>query len=162
MKIKIKNIIDAISKNNNGFTLIEILIVFIIIGILLSIVGLNLTGKTTEARRLAARATIKQFETALKMFYQDNGFYPSAEQGLKALVEKPAAGKIPKTYPAGGYLEAKKTPKDPWGNDYIYLYPGVHNAHSFDILSFGADGQISGTDDNEDITNWEEESNNNK
>lgn len=144
-------------KNNKGFTLIEILIVFVIIGILLSIVGLNLTGKTTEARKLAAKANIKQFETALKMFYQDNGYYPSTEQGLKALVEKPAFGKIPNTYPAGGYLEAKKVPKDPWGNDYLYVYPGVHNTHLFDILSFGADGLVGGADDNADITNWDSE-----
>ncbi len=118
---------------------------------------MNLTGKTGQARQLAAKTTIQKFETALKMYNNDNGYFPSTEQGLQSLVLKPAAGKIPQNYPAGGYLEAKKVPKDPWGNDYIYIYPGIQNAHSFDIMSYGADGEPGGEDENKDIGNWEPE-----
>jgi len=139
-----------------GFSLIELLIVIAIIGILISIVSLNLTGKTDQARQLAAKTTIQKLETALKMFYNDNGFYPTTEQGLNALIQKPASGKIPNNYPNGGYLEAKKIPKDPWGNDYIYLCPGVQNPNTFDIISYGADGEPGGSDNNKDIGNWED------
>ncbi|MBP7654339.1 type II secretion system major pseudopilin GspG [Candidatus Dependentiae bacterium] len=149
-------------KSEYGFTLIEILIVVAIIGILISIVSLNLTGKTGQARQLAAKTTIQKFDTALKMFNNDNGFFPSTEQGLQALIQKPNSGKIPINYPAGGYLEAKKLPKDPWGNNYIYIYPGIQNQHSFDIMSYGADGEPGGDDENKDIGNWEPEDTENK
>ncbi|GAB4174791.1 MAG: type II secretion system major pseudopilin GspG [Geothermobacteraceae bacterium] len=137
--------------NQRGFTLIEILVVVLILGILAGIVVPRLLDKPEEARRTKAAVQIRGLEEALAIFKLDNGFYPDTEQGLEALVEKPATGRIPPRWRAGGYI--KKIPKDPWGNDYIYISPGSHG--DFDLSSYGADGQPGGDGDDADINGWE-------
>jgi general secretion pathway protein G len=102
---------------------------------------------------MKGRIQIESIETALKLYRLDNGEYPSTEQGLEALVEPPTAGQLPKAWRKGGYLEKGKVPKDPWGNDYIYLCPGLHD--DFDLMSYGADGEPGGEDNNADINSWE-------
>ncbi len=135
-----------------GFTLIEVLVVIFILSILAAIVTPKLIGRTDDARIAEAKLQIKNFETALKLFKLDNGFYPSTEQGLEALIEKPTTGRIPQNYREGGYLEQKRIPLDPWGNPYIYLSPGIHG--EYDIISYGADGKEGGEGKDADITNW--------
>jgi general secretion pathway protein G len=96
---------------------------------------------------------IEGIETALKLYRLDNGFYPTTEQGLKALTEAPAIPPVPRNWREGGYLEKGKVPKDPWGNDFVYLCPGSHD--EFDLMSYGADGQLGGEGKNKDVTSWE-------
>ena len=96
---------------------------------------------------------IEAMETALKLYKLDNGMYPDTEQGLQALVEKPGTGLIPKKWKAGGYLEKGRVPKDPWGNDFIYLSPGVND--EYDIISYGADGVAGGEGKDKDINSWD-------
>ncbi len=136
----------------DGFTMIEVLVVIFILSILAAIVTPRLIGRTDDARIAEAKLQIKNFETALKLFKIDNGFYPSTEQGLEALIEKPTTGRIPQNYREGGYLEQKRIPLDPWGNPYIYLSPGIHG--EYDIISYGADGKEGGEGKDSDITNW--------
>lgn len=136
-----------------GFTLIEIMVVVFIIGILLAIVAPRLISRTDDARVVKAKAQIKNFETALKLFKIDNGFYPSTEQGLESLVAEPSTGKIPKNYRQGGYLEQKKITLDAWGNPYVYISPGIQD--DYDIICYGADGIPGGEGYDADITNWD-------
>lgn len=149
--IKIRH--KRISLSTQGFTLIELLVVLVIIGILAGYVGPKLMGHSEEAKRTMAGVQIQALETGLKLYKLDNGVYPSTEQGLSALVEAPTAGKLPPKWRKGGYLEKDKLPKDPWGNDYVYLCPGAHG--DFDIISYGADGEAGGENDNADINNWD-------
>lgn len=137
--------------NNRGFTLIEIMVVVVILGILAAVVVPRLLDRPEEARITKAKTDIKGIEQAIGMFKLDNGYYPSTEQGLAALVEQPTVGRIPTKYQAGGYL--KKVPVDPWGNPYVYISPGIHD--SFDIISYGSDGEPGGEDNNADINSWE-------
>lgn len=139
--------------NRGGFTLIEIMVVIVILALLAALVGPKLMGRTDDAKITDARVQIKNFETALKLYKLDNGVYPGTEQGLGALVTKPTIGVIPKAYKEEGYLESKKVPKDPWGNDYIYVSPGEHG--DYDLSSFGADGAKGGEGKNADITSWD-------
>ncbi|WP_290920647.1 type II secretion system major pseudopilin GspG [Halodesulfovibrio sp.] len=134
----------------SGFTLIELMVVIVILGTLASIVVPRFMDEPHKARVVKATMQIQNFSTAIKRFYLDNGYYPSTEQGLQALVQKPTTGKIPKRYPANGYINI--IPKDPWETDYVYIAPGIHE--TFDILSFGADGEEGGTDENTDIQSW--------
>ncbi|MBM4137458.1 MAG: type II secretion system protein GspG [Nitrospira sp.] len=136
-----------------GFTLLEIIVVVFILSLLAAIIAPRIIGRTDDARITEAKVQIRNFETALKLFKLDNGFYPSTDQGLEALVEKPTIGRIPNNYREGGYLEQKKIPLDPWGNPYIYVSPGIQG--DFDILSFGADGKEGGEGKDADIKNWE-------
>jgi len=99
-----------------------------------------------------AAVQITSLETAIESYRLDNGFYPSTEQGLQALVEAPSTGRLPAKWRDGGYLTKRKVPQDPWGNDFIYLSPGSHG--DFDIISYGGDGQAGGEGDERDITNW--------
>jgi general secretion pathway protein G len=138
--------------NNKGFTLLEIIVVVFILSLLAAIVAPKIIGRTDDARIKAAQVQIKNLETALKLFKLDNGFYPSTEQGLDALVEQPTNGQIPQKYREGGYLEQKRVPLDPWGNPYIYISPGLHG--DFDIMSYGADGKEGGEGKDEDIQSW--------
>ena len=139
--------------NRGGFTLIEIMVVIVILAMLAALVGPRLMGRTDDAKVTDAKVQIKNIETALKLYKLDNGSYPSTEQGLDALVSKPAVGVIPKSYKDGGYLESKKLPKDPWGNDYLYVSPGEHG--DYDLFSYGTDGAKGGEGKNADITSWD-------
>ena len=141
---------DRIFQGNKGFTLIEIMVVVIILGILAGLVLPRFMGRTEEARRTKARIQIENLESALKIYKLDNGAYPSTEQGLEALVQKPTIGFLPKNWREGGYLEKGKIPLDPWGRPYLYLSPGVKST-DFDLKSLGADGEEGGEGDNEDI-----------
>ncbi len=142
-----------IIKTIKGFTLLEIIVVVFILSILTAIVAPKIIGRTDDARIAEAKVQIKNFETALKLFKLDSGFYPDTQQGLESLIEKPASGQIPKKYRDGGYLEQKKIPFDPWGNPYIYVSPGLQG--DFDIISYGADGKEGGEGKNADIKNWD-------
>lgn len=139
--------------NDRGFTLIEIMIVIVILGILAWQVVPRIMGKPEEARRLKARMDIASLETALKMYKLDNGVYPSTEQGLQALIEAPTIGQLPRKWRKGGYLEKGRVPMDPWENDFLYLSPGLHG--DFDLIAYGNDGEPGGEGDNLDINNWE-------
>ena len=133
-----------------GFTLIEILVVVVILGILASIIVPRIMRRPEEARRTKAIVDIKAIETALNLYRLDNGVYPSTEQGLEALVTKPTTGIIPKNWKEEGYLD--KVPQDPWKNPFIYLHPGVHK--ELDLVSYGADGVEGGEGKDADIENW--------
>jgi general secretion pathway protein G len=135
-----------------GFTLVEIMVVVVIIGILGALVVPKLMGRTGEARVTAARTDIATLMGALKLYKLDNQRYPTTEQGLQALVQKPTSGPAANGWKSGGYLE--KLPKDPWGNAYQYLSPGVHG--EVDVYSLGADGQPGGTGEDADIGSWEQ------
>lgn len=139
--------------NKKGFTLLEIIVVVFILSLLAAIVAPRIIGRTDDARIAEAKVQIKNFETALKLFKLDNGFYPGTEQGLEALIEQPAVGRIPAKYREGGYLEQKKIPADPWGNSYIYISPGLYG--DFDIFSYGADGKEGGEGKDADIQSWD-------
>jgi general secretion pathway protein G len=140
-------------QGNRGFTLLEIIVVVFILSLLAAIVAPKIIGRTDDARIAEGKVQIKNFETALKLFKLDNAFYPSTEQGLAALIEKPATGQVPEKYREGGYLEQKKIPADPWGNPYIYISPGVYG--DFDLISYGADGKEGGEGKDADIKNWD-------
>lgn len=126
------------------------MVVVIILGILAGIVVPRLLDEPDEARRTKAQVQIRSLEEALSMFKLHNGFFPSTEQGLQALVTKPETGRIPTSYKEGGYI--RQIPLDPWGNPYVYLSPGVHG--DFDLMSYGADGEPGGEGKNADIENW--------
>jgi general secretion pathway protein G len=136
-----------------GFTLIELMVVIVILGILALYVAPKIMGRPDEAKQVKAKMDIASLETALKLYRLDNGFYPSTEQGLSALVQVPQSGQIPKRWKEGGYLEKNQVPKDPWGNEYLYLSPGNHG--DFDILCYGADGISGGEGKDKDINNWD-------
>ncbi|MHB8881348.1 MAG: type II secretion system major pseudopilin GspG [Thermodesulfovibrionales bacterium] len=144
-------------ENNNrkdgGFTLLEIIVVVFILSLLAAIVAPKIVGRTDDARLADAKIQIKNLETALKLYKMDNGFYPDTEQGLDALITKPATGRAPAKYKEGGYLEQRRIPADPWGNPYLYVSPGIHG--DFDIISYGADGKEGGTGKDADITSWD-------
>ena len=146
--------VHKIRNGNRGFTLIELMVVVIILGILALYIGPKIMGEPEKAKRVKAKMDIASLETALKMYKLDNGRYPSTDQGLQSLVTVPDSGAIPKNWRKGGYLEKNKVPKDPWGNEFVYISPGVHG--DFDIISYGLDGVPGGEDeDNKDINNWE-------
>lgn len=139
--------------NNRGFTLIEVMVVIVILTLLAVLVGPKIIGRSDDAKIADAKVQIRNLETALKLYKLDNGVYPATEQGLEALVTRPATGVIPKNYREGGYLESKKAPKDPWGNDYLYLSPGEHG--DYDLYSLGADGVKGGEGKSADIASWD-------
>ena len=136
-----------------GFTLIELMVVIVILGILAGLIVPRLMGRPEEAKQVKAQLQIESLETALKLYKLDNGAYPTTEQGLEALVESSGSGTTPANWREGGYLEKGQVPKDPWGNAFVYLSPGLH--HEYDIISYGADGAPGGDGKNQDVNNWE-------
>jgi general secretion pathway protein G len=138
-----------------AFTLLELMIVVVIMGILAAFVVPRIVGRPDEARVAKAKIEISSIEQALELYNLDNGMYPSTEQGLKALVEPPQSGDIPSGWREGGYLMKKRVPADPWGNPYVYIAPGIQNPDSFDLSSLGKDGKEQGEGTAADITNWE-------
>lgn len=139
------------AKKQAGFTLIEIMVVVVIMGILAALVVPRLIGSADQARVAAAKQDISTMMSALKMYKLENQRYPTTEQGLQALVEKPTSGPIPKNYRNGGYIE--KLRMDPWGNPYQYMSPGVKA--EVEVFSYGADGKPGGTGDDADIGSWD-------
>jgi general secretion pathway protein G len=140
-------------KNENGFSFIELMVVVVILGILAGMIVPRYMGRTDDAKVIKAKVDISAIETSLKLYHLDNGFYPTTEQGLMALIEKPTSEPIPPRWSENGYLDKRKLPKDPWGRDYLYLCPGVNG--DYDILSYGADGVPGGEGKNQDIKSWE-------
>ncbi len=136
---------------SHGFTLIEVMVVVVIMGILAALIVPKLMGRTDDARIIAAKQDIATVMQALKLYKLDNQHYPTTEQGLLALITKPTSGPAAKGWKSGGYLD--KLPNDPWGNSYQYLSPGIKG--EVDVLSFGGDGQAGGTDNDADIGSWD-------
>ena len=134
-----------------GFTLIEIMVVIVILGVIAALVVPRVLDRPDEARRVAARTDIATIVGALKMYRIDNMRYPTGEQGLAALVAKPELPPVPGNWKPGGYLE--KLPKDPWGHAYVYLNPGVRG--EIDVYSTGADGASGGTGNDADVGSWD-------
>ncbi len=137
--------------NNAGFTLIELMVVIVILGILAMYIGPRMMGAPDEAKQVKARMDIASLETALKLFKLNMGSYPT---DIQELVTPPATGNSGK-WKKGGYLEKSQVPKDPWGYEYIYRSPGVNG--EFDIVSYGADGVQGGEGKDKDINNWDVE-----
>lgn len=133
-------------------TLIEIMVVVAIIGSIAALVTVNVLDYLDESKVETTKIQIKNVEGALEQFKRRHGFYPTSEQGLVALVEKPTVGKVPDNYPSDGYLKA--VPKDGWGNEFVYYQPGVAG-HKIEIISLGGDGAEGGDDFDADITNYE-------
>ena len=131
------------------------MVVIVILGILAGLIIPRIMGRPEEARRMKARVQMESMETALRLYKLDNGFYPSTEQGLQALIEAPTVGELPRAWRKGGYLEKGQVPKDPWGNEYVYLSPGLHG--DFDLVSYGTDGQPGGEEHNQDVNSWDPE-----
>jgi general secretion pathway protein G len=138
--------------SRGGFTLLEIMVVIVILGLLAALVVPKLIGRTEEAKQTQTRLQIKNIEQALQLFKLDNGFYPGSEQGIEALVRAPEIGRVPKNYRKGGYLG--RVPKDPWGTEYVYVSPGTNG--DYDITSYGADEAPGGEGEDADINSWDE------
>jgi general secretion pathway protein G len=137
---------------SRGFTLIEIMVVILIIGVLAALVVPKVMSRPDEARITAAKVDITQITQALNLYKLDNQRYPSTEQGLMALSKKPTVAPVPTNWKSEGYLD--RVPKDPWGSPYQYLQPGVHGA--IDVFSFGADRAAGGEGNDADIGSWQD------
>lgn len=142
---------SSLSRRMRGFTLIEIMVVVVILGILAAIVVPRIMDRPDTARMTKAKHDIRALESALNLYRLDNYHYPSTDQGLEALVRKPAGSPEPRNWKQGGYID--RLPKDPWGSEYRYLNPGTHG--EIDIFSLGADGRSGGEGINADIGNWD-------
>jgi general secretion pathway protein G len=143
----------TIDRRTRGFTLIEIMVVITILGILAALIVPRVVGRTDDARIAAAKQDVAQLMSALKLYRLDNGRYPTTEQGLKALLEKPSLEPVPNNWKTGGYLERSALPKDPWGKEYQFLAPGLRG--EIDVFSFGRDGQPGGEGPDADVGNWQ-------
>ena len=139
-----------VAVRQRGFTLLEVMVVVVILGILAALVVPKIISRPDEARVIAAKQDIASLLQALKLYRLDNQRYPTTEQGLQALAVKPTAAPLPSNWKAGGYVE--RLPKDPWGNPYQYLYPGVRG--EIDVFSFGADGAPGGEGNDADVGSW--------
>jgi general secretion pathway protein G len=138
------------TRRHSGFTLIEIMVVVVIMGVLAALLVPRLMGRTDDARILAAKQDIATLMQALKLYRLDNQRYPTTEQGLQALIARPSNGPQPVNWKNGGYID--RLNKDPWGSPYQYSSPGAHS--EVDIFSYGADGQPGGTGTDADIGSW--------
>lgn len=139
--------------NEKGFSFLELMVVVVILGILATYIAPRFMGRTDDAKIVKARVDIRSLETALDLYKLDNGIYPTTEQGLSALIEKPSTDPVPLRWKEKGYLAKSVLPKDPWGREYLYLSPGVHD--DYDLICYGADGVPGGEDKNKDINSWE-------
>ncbi|WP_031482607.1 type II secretion system major pseudopilin GspG [Maridesulfovibrio frigidus] len=151
---KRENRILESKKAQRGFSLIELMIVIVILGLLASMLVPKIMDRPNDARVTKAQMDMKALGSALKLYKLDTGRYPSTEQGLKALIEKPDTRPVPRNYRKGGYLDSTVAPVDPWGYDYIYRSPGEDD-RDFEIISLGADGMEGGEDYDADINSWE-------
>jgi general secretion pathway protein G len=142
--------------SSKGMTLIEIMVVITILGLIATVVTVNVLDRLDEAKVSTTKTQMKVFEEALDQYRRDNGFYPSTEQGLTALVEKPTMGRLPKRYPPKGYLKGGKVPQDPFNCDYQYYCPGIQG-HEYEIYSLGRDCQEGGEGVDADISSFETE-----
>ena len=140
-------------RNNHGFTLIELMVVIVILGILAGMIVPRIMDRPEQAKVTKAKMTIESIGTALDLYKLDMGSYPTTEQGLQALVEPPESDDSSSNWRKGGYLDKGRVPKDPWNNDYIYLSPGANG--DYDITSLGGDGAPGGDGTNADINSWE-------
>ena len=138
-------------KSEKGFTLIEIMVVMVILGLLVAIVAPNIMGRGDDARIQTAKAQMRQISTSLDLYRLDNNHYPSTQQGLEALVEEPSGSPEPQNWNPDGYMNS--VPEDPWGNEYQYVSPGSEGP--YDLYSLGADGSEGGDGINEDISVWD-------
>jgi len=136
-------------RRRRGFTLIELIVVIIVLGLLAGLVAPQIFGRVSEAKSATARTQIELLSAALDSYRLDNGSYPTTEQGLAALRDKPTSGTAPASW-RGPYLR-KDIPLDPWGRAYVYTFPGVRNKNGFDLLSFGRDGKPGGDGEDADI-----------
>jgi general secretion pathway protein G len=136
-----------------GFTLIELLVVIVIISVLAAVVGPRFFGRTEQGKIAAARAQIENISMALDNYQLDNGYFPSEEQGLRALMEKPSGRPHARNW-RGPYLKARDVPVDPWGTPYAYVSPGKINTQWYDLMSYGKDGREGGEGDDADIANY--------
>lgn len=136
---------------SSGFTLIEIMVVMVILGLLVALVAPNIMGRGDDARVTTAKAQMNNISNALDMYRLDNSHYPSSEQGLKALVEEPSGFPEPRNWNPDGYMSS--VPEDPWGNEYQYVSPGSEGP--YDLYSLGADGRSGGEGNNADISVWD-------
>jgi len=132
-----------------GFTLIELMVVIVILGLLATIIMPKILDRPEQARRLKARVQIRNFQSALALLKTDTGRFPTTSQGLEALINDPGL----RGWKQGGYIEGGKVPLDPWGSPYIYLNPGIHG-DDYDLESYGKDGEDGGTGDDADIESW--------
>jgi general secretion pathway protein G len=139
--------------NEKGFSFLELMVVVVILGILATYVAPRFMGRADDAKAVKAKVDIVSIETALKLYKLDNGVYPTTDQGLAALVEEPNTEPVPMNWKEKGYLEKARVPKDPWGREYLYLSPGIHD--DYDIISYGADGVPGGEGKDKDINSWE-------
>lgn len=137
-----------------GFTLIELMVVLVILGLLATFIGPKVMSAPDKARVTKAINDIKALESALNMYKLENGNYPTTDQGLHALVEKPEIDPIPNNYSPGGYLSTSTVPKDPWGNDYIYRSPTEDENRDYEIITYGADGREGGENFDADIATF--------
>jgi general secretion pathway protein G len=141
-------------RRRGGFSLIEIMAVVTVMLLLIGLVSVAVTGQIDKARVATTQAQLKQVESALAFYQMDNGRFPTSEQGLDALVRKPALAPEPRNYRPDGYLAGGQVPRDAWGNPYQYESPGQINTRSYDLWSYGADGQAGGEGQDADIGNW--------
>ncbi len=141
-------------KHQSGFSLIELMIVVVILGLLATLLVPRIMDRPDEARVTKAKVDIRTLESALRLYRLDNGAYPTTEQGLAALIRKPDIAPIPRNYRDGGYLEVSSVPTDPWGNAYRYRSPG-QQGRDYEITSLGVDGKEGGTGFAQDINSWE-------
>lgn len=145
---------SSYTRSQRGFTLIEVLVVVVIMGMLIGLIGPNVLGQVDRARVTTAKADLATLAQALDMYKLDNHFYPTTDQGLEALVGKPQASPVPKNWNSQGYLKGSELPLDPWEGEYIYLSPG-EDSKPYELMSMGADARPGGDEYAADISAWD-------